>query len=256
MKADPVLDDRAAGLTDPPVAILLAGGRGSRLFELTDRTCKPALPFVRRRRIVDFTMENIARAGMRKVIVASQFRAEPLETHLHSAWGRRFGSAGLAFRRGSDLAGAALRYGGTADAVWKNAAEIAALGAREVMILSADHIYEMDYGPMIAAHRASGARITLAATVVGRHDARGFGVIGAAPGGQITDFTEKPDEPQTLPGDPEHALASMGIYLCDWVWLRRMLAEDALCCRSTLDFGHDINKKKLVRKLSPTFLPI
>ena len=238
--ADPVLDEGASALTDPPVAILLAGGRGSRLFELTDRTCKPALPFVRRRRIVDFTMENIARAGLRKVIVASQFRAVPLETHLHSAWGRRFGSAGLAFRRGSDLAGAALRYGGTADAVWKNAAEIDALGAREVMILSADHVYEMDYGPMIAAHRASGAKITVAATVVNRYDARGFGVIGAAPGGQITDFTEKPDVPRTLPGDPDHALASMGIYLCDWVWLRRMLAQDALSDRSSHDFGHDI----------------
>ena len=175
---------------------------------------------------------------MRKVIAASQFRAEPLETHLNSAWGRRFGRAGLALRRGSDLAGAAMRYGGTEHAVWKNAAEIDALDACELTILSADYVYEMDYGPIIAAHRASGAKITLAANVVNRIDARGFGVIGAAAGGQITDFTEKPDVPQTLPGDPEHALASMGIYLCDWVWLRWMLAHDALSDRSSRDFGH------------------
>ncbi|MFN4153170.1 MAG: sugar phosphate nucleotidyltransferase [Paracoccaceae bacterium] len=243
--ADPVADVPVSDvIVDPsrmaPVAILLAGGRGSRLHELTDRACKPALPFVRRRRIVDFTMENIARSGLNKVIVASQYRPESLEAHLDAAWSGRIGTAGLIMRRGSAAAEAGLSYGGTSDAVWKNAAQIDALGAREVLILSADHVYEMDYRPLIAAHRASAAKVTLAAKVVDRHEACGFGVITAGRAGMVTGFVEKPDVPPTLPDDPEHALASMGIYICDWGWLRRMLAEDAVTEGSGHDFGHDI----------------
>ncbi|MDR7125044.1 sugar phosphate nucleotidyltransferase [Pseudotabrizicola sp. 4114] len=235
---DPVLATKGA-----PVAILLAGGRGSRLYELTDRTCKPALPFVRRRRIVDFTMENIVQSGLSRVIVASQYRPETLEAHLDTAWSGRIGASGMILRRGADgadLTAAQPGYLGTADAVWKNAAQIDALGAREVLILSADHVYEMDYRPLIAAHRASDARITLAAKVVDRYEARGFGVITASGTGMVTDFVEKPDIPPTLPGDTEHALASMGIYICDWHWLRQILAEDATTEGSSHDFGHDI----------------
>ncbi|RGP37868.1 sugar phosphate nucleotidyltransferase [Pseudotabrizicola alkalilacus] len=235
---EPVLATEGA-----PVAILLAGGRGSRLYELTDRACKPALPFVRRRRIVDFTMENIVRSGLNRVIVASQYRPETLEAHLESAWSGRIGAAGLILRRGADgadMTAAQPGYFGTADAVWKNAAQIDALGPREVLILSADHVYEMDYRPLIAAHRASEAKVTLAAKVVDRYEARGFGVITASGTGMVTDFVEKPDIPPTLPNDPEHALASMGIYICDWRWLRQMLAEDAASENSSHDFGHDI----------------
>ncbi len=238
--ADHVSDVLSEDAGTAPVAILLAGGRGSRLYELTDRACKPALPFVRRRRIVDFTMENIVQSGLSKVIVASQYRPETLEAHLAAAWSGRLGAEGLVLRRGSEEAAAPLSYGGTADAVWKNAAQIDALGAREVLILSADHVYQMDYRALVAAHRASGAQVTLAAKVVDRYEARGFGVITANSAGLITDFVEKPDIPPTLPGDPEHALASMGIYICDWVWLRRMLAEDATLPNSSHDFGHDI----------------
>ncbi|NEX47200.1 sugar phosphate nucleotidyltransferase [Pseudotabrizicola algicola] len=222
-----------------PVAILLAGGRGSRLYELTDRTCKPALPFVRRRRIVDFTMQNIVQSGLQNVVVASQYRPESLEAHLAVAWSGRLAPGGLMVRRGSEQV-AALSYGGTADAVWKNVEQIDALAPREVLILSADHVYQMDYRPLIAAHRRAGAQVTLAAKVVDRYEARGFGVITANAAGKITDFVEKPDVPPTLPGDPDHALASMGIYVCDWAWLRRMLAEDAALAGSSHDFGHDI----------------
>lgn len=242
--ADQVSDVTGNDHRMAPVAVLLAGGRGSRLHELTDRACKPALPFVRRRRIVDFTMENIVQSGLSKVIVASQYRPESLEAHLEAAWGARLGSAGLIVRRGSERGaealGAGLSYGGTADAVWKNAAQIDALNPREVLILSADHVYQMDYRPLIAAHRASAAKVTLAAKVVDRLEARSFGVITAAENGQIRDFVEKPDEPPTLPADPDRALASMGIYICDWGWLRQMLAEDAANEKSSHDFGHDI----------------
>ncbi|MFN4130101.1 MAG: sugar phosphate nucleotidyltransferase [Paracoccaceae bacterium] len=233
-------EDAAKAPVKAPVAIVLAGGRGARLHELTDRLCKPALPFVRRRRIVDFTMENIVQSGLSKVIVASQYRPESLEAHLQAAWAGRLGGAGLLLRQGSDAEDAGLSYAGTADAVWKNAAQIDALGAREVLILSADHVYEMDYRPLIAAHRASAAKVTVAAKVVDCHEARGFGVITATGAGLITGFVEKPDVPPTLPGDAQHALASMGIYICDWHWLRRMLAEDAASDDSSHDFGHDI----------------
>ena len=236
--ADQVFD--AMSHQQAPVAVLLAGGRGSRLYELTDRACKPALPFVRRRRIVDFTMENIVCSGLTKVIVASQYRAEPLEQHLDAAWAGRIGAAGLIMRRASDMAGAALTYDGTADAVWKNAAQIDGLAAHEVLILSADHVYEMDYRPLIAAHRASGAKVTLAAKAVDQTEARALGVISARADGMITGFVEKPDDPPMLPNDPDHALGSMGIYICDWVWLRRVLSDDAMCKASSHDFGHDI----------------
>lgn len=238
--ADVVSDVMDEDAGPAPVAVLLAGGRGSRLYELTDRACKPALPFLRRRRIVDFTMQNIVDSGLNKVIVASQYRPETLEMHLEAAWGDRLGDGGLVVRRGSEEAAAAMSYGGTADAVWKNAEQIDALGAREVLILSADHVYQMDYRPLIAAHRASGAQVTLAAKVVGRNEARGFGVITADATGRIVDFVEKPDIPPTLPNDPERSLASMGIYICDWAWLRARLAEDAVMPKSTHDFGHDI----------------
>lgn len=233
---DATHDDGCADL----VAIVLAGGRGSRLYELTERTCKPALPFARRRRIVDFTFENIARSGLHCVILASEYRAGPLEDYVQAAWSGRLGEGALRLRRGSDLPDSPLGYTGTADAVWKNRAELDALGAREVLILSADHVYEMDYRPLIAAHRASGARITVAAQPVPCDAARGFGVITANAGGQIRDFVEKPADPPTLLGDPDHALASMGIYICDWHWLRDVLARDAQREDSGHDFGHDI----------------
>lgn len=223
-----------------PVAIVLAGGRGSRLYELTDRTCKPALPFARRRRIVDFTFENIARSGLNRVIMASQYRAEPLEDYVQAAWSRRIGPDGLLLRRGGDGGAAQPGYGGTADAVWKNRDLLDSLGARQVLILSADHVYDMDYRPLMAAHHASGAKITVAAKVVPRDEARGFGVITADAGGRIAGFVEKPAAPPALPGQPDQSLASMGIYICDWPWLRTMLAQDAQTPGSSHDFGHDI----------------
>ncbi|WP_246831324.1 sugar phosphate nucleotidyltransferase [Pseudotabrizicola formosa] len=236
MVSDATQDERSANL----VTLLLAGGRGSRLYELTERTCKPALPFARRRRIVDFTLENIVRSGLQHVIVASQYRAEPLEDYLQAAWSGRLGDGALRLRRGSDLPDAELGYTGTADAVWKNRADLDGLGAREVLILSADHVYEMDYRPLIAAHRASGARITVAAQPVPREAARDFGVITADDGGQIRAFVEKPAAPRGMPDRPDQALASMGIYICDWRWLRDMLARDAQVAGSGHDFGHDI----------------
>jgi glucose-1-phosphate adenylyltransferase len=223
-----------------PVALLLAGGRGSRLYELTAQVCKPAVPFLRNSRIVDFTMQNIQRSGIKRVIVASQYCASPLEDHLKSQWAGKFPAGGLKTHRGDDNPSAELHFAGTADAAWKLADEIDASGAREVLILSADHIYEMDYRPLVAAHRASGAGITVASYVVPRQVATGFGVIEAGQTGEILRFVEKPSNPPPLPDDPNRALASMGIYVCDWAWLRQMLKADAADPASSHDFGTDI----------------
>jgi glucose-1-phosphate adenylyltransferase len=233
----PQTDQSAAPM---PVALLLAGGRGSRLYELTAQTCKPAVPFLRNSRIVDFTMQNIHRSGIESVIVASQYCAAPLEDHLDTHWAGKFRSGDLKLRRGFDDPSAALHFAGTADAAWKLAGEIDASGAKEVLILSADHIYEMDYRPLVAAHRAAGAKITVAGYVVPRQAATGFGVIEADPTGRICGFAEKPSSPAPLPEDPTRALASMGIYVCTWSWLRRILQADAADPASSHDFGNDI----------------
>lgn len=224
---------------EDPVAILLAGGRGSRLYELTDSLAKPAVAFGPRNRIVDFTLENLRRSGLGQVLVATQFGAGPLEDYLNRAWRPVFGT-GMRLRRASGTTMAERSYTGTADAVWKNAAEIDALAPREVVVLSGDHVYAMDYRPMIAAHRLAGAAVTIAADVVDRSEARSFGCIEAQAGGQVTGFVEKPARPPAIPEDPGRALVSMGIYVFDWPWLRERLRRDALDPASTHDFGHDI----------------
>lgn len=222
-----------------PVAILLAGGRGSRLHELTDNLAKPAVAFGRRNRIVDFTLENLRRSGLSEVLVATQYCADPLEDYLNRCWRPVFGT-GLRLRRASGRGMAERCYAGTADAVWKNAAEIDALAPREVIVLSADHVYAMDYQPMIAAHRAAGGAVTLAADVVPLDEARAFGCIEARADGRVTGFVEKPDQPPAIAGEPGRALVSMGIYVFDWAWLRERLRRDAADPASTHDFGHDI----------------
>jgi glucose-1-phosphate adenylyltransferase len=222
-----------------PVCILLAGGRGSRLHELTDTLCKPAVAFGRYNRIVDFTLENVRRSNLRQVLVATQYCAPALEAYLDRAWRPCFGPE-LRLRRASGPSGLRRQYDGTADAVWKNATEIDLMAPREVVVLSADHIYAMDYRPMIAAHRAAGAAVTIAADVVPVADARAFGCLKAQRDGRITDFVEKPNLPPAMTDAPGKSLVSMGIYVFDWAWLRTRLAEDARDAASSHDFGHDI----------------
>lgn len=238
MRPEPA-DSAKCDAEPDPVCILLAGGRGSRLHELTDHQCKPAVAFGPHNRIVDFTLHNIHRSGLRQLLVATQYCADGLETYLDASWRPLF-KAGLRLRRPPGFQGRSAEYGGTADAVWKNVAEIDALAPAEVLVLSADHIYAMDYRPMIAAHRASGAAVTIAADVVPVAQARAFGCILASADGRITDFVEKPRHPPTLPGRRGHSLVSMGIYVFNWAWLRARLAADAKVLASTHDFGNDI----------------
>jgi glucose-1-phosphate adenylyltransferase len=224
-----------------PFAVLLAGGRGSRLHELTRSFCKPAVPFLGRTRIVDFVMENLLTSGLDQVLVATQYLPHGLEGHLDRTWASRLAPGALTIARGAEGPHPDMpTYAGTADAVWRNAAAIDASGAEEVLILSADHVYRMDYAPLIEAHRQSGAGITVAATVVTLEEATGFGVIEQAADGRIARFVEKPMNPQPLADLPGHAMASMGIYVCNWRWLREILAADAEHAASSHDFGKDL----------------
>jgi len=216
------------------VAILLAGGRGARLHELTARDSKPALPFARFHRIADFTMASLVRSGLHRVIVGTQYRPETLAQHLRHCWAPALPEGGLMLRHGPDLAGGA-GYLGAADVLRANAAELDAMGAREVLVVAADHVHAMDYRPFIAAHRARRAPLTLAALPVPRAEAQRLGVITEGPGGRIAGFAEKPERPAGLAGDPSQSLASLGIYVIDWPWLREVLATPEL-----VDFGHDI----------------
>lgn len=219
-------------LTDT-VAIVLAGGQGTRLCELTARDCKPALPFARFHRIVDFTMASLARSGVGRVMVATQYRPETLTAHLRDTWGPVWPDGGLMLRDGAEVAAAG--YRGTADVLRANAAELDAMGAREVLVVAADHVYSMDYRNFIEAHRETGARLTLAAMPVLREEAGRFGIVTEGPGHRIAGFAEKPAQPAAIFGDPKHSLASLGIYVIDWPWLRELLQDP-----NVLDFGEDV----------------
>ena len=222
------------------MTIVLAGGRGTRLHELTTRECKPALHFAGHRRLIDFTMANAVRSGLDRMIVATQYRPQTLERYLPDAWGHAFAEGGLELSHGPTLTRSEHGYTGTASAVMANADRLDAAGAKEVLVLSADHIYEMDYRDMIAAHRISGAAVTVAASNVDARHASAFGVIKADLDARITSFVEKPDTVSGVSDDPGGVLISMGIYVFDWDWLKAVLAEDAADNRSTNDFGHDI----------------
>lgn len=231
--------DIAAVSLDRVMPFLLAGGRGSRLHELTDTECKPALPVLRGPhggmvRMVDFTLANLCRSGLPRVMAATCYRPATLMRHLATAWTASF-PQGLQVFDGARIAPAS-GYLGTCHAVAANLAALTQFEPSEVLILSGDHVYEMDYRPMIAAHRASGAAVTLAVTRVPIAAARAFGVVEAGAGGMIHDFAEKPAVPRACPDDTGQSLVSIGVYVARWDWLR-----DALrACPAKADFGHDL----------------
>ena len=225
-------------MTDTPdlkktVAVVLAGGQGTRLFELTSRECKPALPFARFHRIVDFTLASLLRSGVGQVILGTQYRPETLTSHVQDVWAGAW-DGGLAVTSGQEAA-PGRGYAGTADVLRANADKLDAMGAREVLVVAADQVYSMDYRHFVAAHRESGAPVTVAALPVPRDEASRFGVVTEGPGKRIAGFAEKPERPAAMVGDPGRSLASLGIYVIDWAWLR-----DALRDPQVLDFGEDV----------------
>lgn len=212
--------------------ILLAGGRGTRLHELTSDACKPALPFAGGK-LVDFTIANAMRSGLPQLLVATQYLAGGLTRHLQAEWQHQFPS-GIEIRDGYRLRPGG--YEGTADAVRANLAEIVMSGAKEIVVLSADHVYQMDYREMLDSHRTSGAKVTVAVCKMPLEQASGFGVLSTDSDGSINDFAEKPTRPRAIPDDASHALISMGVYVLDRLWLSEILAfQDGMD-----DFGQDI----------------
>lgn len=225
---------------DDTISIILAGGVGSRLHPLTSDRAKPAVPFGGRYRIIDFTLSNCLHSGLRRILVLTQYKSQLLQDHLRDAWsiynaelGEYITPVPPQMRTGDSW------YRGTADAIYQNLYLLERSGAEYVLILSGDHIYRMDYDAMLQHHRDSGADVTVACLTVGIGEARSFGVMSVDAGDRIVSFDEKPEHPRSIPGDPEHVLASMGVYVFSMRLLVDMLRQDHGNAY-THDFGADI----------------
>jgi glucose-1-phosphate adenylyltransferase len=227
------------------MAYVLAGGRGSRLKELTDNRAKPAVYFGGKSRIIDFALSNAINSGIRRIGVATQYKAHSLIRHMQRAWNFMRPERNESF----DILPASQRvsedhwYEGTADAVFQNIDIIASYAPKYMVILAGDHIYKMDYELMLRQHVESGADVTIGCLVVPRMEATGFGVMAVDKSDTITDFIEKPANPPGIPGNEEMALASMGIYVFETKFLFDILQEDADDPNSSRDFGNDIIPK-------------
>ena len=228
-------------LTRGTLAVIMAGGRGERLKQLTEDRCKPAAPFGGKFRIVDFVLSNCLNSGIRQISVLTQYKAHSLIQHIQRGWGYLRGEFGefveiipAQQRRGSDW------YQGTADALWQNMDLIRAHRPLHVLVLAGDHIYKMDYGPMIGFHVEKEADITVGVVEVPLERAREFGVLAVDESNRVLNFLEKPRDPPPMPGRPDVALASMGIYVFNPRLLERMLRADADNPASAHDFGKNI----------------
>ena len=211
------------------MAYVLAGGRGSRLMELTDKRAKPAVFFGGKTRIIDFALSNALNSGIRRIAVATQYKAHSLIRHLQRGWNFLRPERNESF----DILPASQRvsehqwYEGTADAVFQNIDIIASYGPRHIVILAGDHIYRMDYELMLKQHVDSGADVTVGCLEVPRMEATGFGVMHVDVDDRIISFLEKPKDPPGMPDKPEMALASMGIYVFETKFLFDLLRRDA-----------------------------
>jgi glucose-1-phosphate adenylyltransferase len=224
------------------VALVLAGGRGSRLKQLTDKRAKPAVYFGGKFRIVDFALSNCVNSGMRRIGVVTQYKSHSLLRHLQRGW---------SFLRSElnevvDLLPAQQRvdeehwYRGTADAVFQNLDIIQSSRPEYIVVLAGDHVYKMDYSLMLKDHVESGAACTVGCIEVPRSEATAFGVMAVDNQRKITSFVEKPADPPPMPGRADVSLASMGIYVFDAEYLYRLLREDLANPGSSHDFGKDV----------------
>jgi glucose-1-phosphate adenylyltransferase len=227
------------------MAYVLAGGRGSRLMELTDRRAKPAVYFGGKTRIIDFALSNALNSGIRRIAVATQYKAHSLISHLQRGWSffRSERNESFDILPASQRVSEELWYLGTADAVYQNIDIIASYMPQYIVILAGDHVYKMDYEVMLCEHAESGADVTVGCIEVPRMEASAFGVMHIDEHDRIIDFFEKPKDPPAMPGKPDIALASMGIYVFETRLLFKLLAEDAADPNSSRDFGKDIIPK-------------
>jgi len=223
------------------LTVILAGGHGSRLKPLTEDRAKPAVPFGGKYRIIDFALANCLHSGLRRILVFTQYKSHSLQKHLRDGWsifnpelGEYITAVPPQMRTGSSW------YEGTADAVFQNLYMLKRSGAEQVLILSGDHIYRMDYAPMIAYHQQHQSGVTVACMRVDLKEASQFGVMSATADGRVTAFEEKPMHARPMPDDPSQALVSMGIYVFSIDRLIEILEQDNRNETSSHDFGKDI----------------
>lgn len=234
--------NRPGALSRHAMAYVLAGGRGSRLYELTDRRAKPAVYFGGKTRIIDFALSNAINSGIRRIGVATQYKAHSLIRHLQRGWNFLRPERNESF----DILPASQRvsetqwYEGTADAVYQNLDIIESYAPEFMVVLAGDHVYKMDYELMLQQHVNQDADVTVGVLEVPRVEASGFGVMQVDAEDRITHFLEKPSDPPGMPGDPDLALASMGIYVFRTAFLFDLLRRDAVDPASTHDFGKDL----------------
>ena len=231
----------AQALVKETVAVVLAGGKGTRLGALTRHECKPALPFAGSYRTIDFSLSNCVNSGITRIGVLTQYQDGSLLQHLARVW-RTAGEGGEGFVEPwrAELRAGVGSYRGTADAVFQNWHRIEALDAERVLILAGDHVYQMDYRPMLEQHMANRADLTVGCVEIPIELAGDFGVMSIDQTCRISSFSEKPSHPQCLPGQPKRALGSMGIYVFNRGFLAKILREDALNQSSDHDFGRDL----------------
>ena len=238
----PAIPTAHAPLSRHAMAYVLAGGRGTRLNELTDTRAKPAVYFGGKSRIIDFALSNALNSGIRRIGVATQYKAHSLIRHLQRGWNFFRPERNESF----DILPASQRvsetgwYSGTADAVYQNIDIIEGYAPQYIVLLAGDHVYKMDYEPMLQQHVQSGADVTVACIEVPRLDARAFGVMHVDEDDRLIDFLEKPADPPGIPGRPEMSLASMGVYVFESGFLYDQLRRDAADPHSVHDFGRDI----------------
>ena len=228
------------------MAMIMAGGRGERLRGLTEHRCKPATPFGGKFRIIDFVLSNCVNSGIRQICILTQYKGQSLIQHVNRGWNYLRGEFGEFI----DVIPAQQQVGkqwylGTADCVYQNLDVLRTHHPKHVLVLAGDHIYKMDYGPMIAYHVEKGADITVGVVEVPRDMAREFGVLSVTEWNRVTKFSEKPKEPETMPGRDDVALASMGIYVFNTQLIERLLIEDAADENSKHDFGKDVIPKAI-----------
>ncbi|MCS0496366.1 glucose-1-phosphate adenylyltransferase [Ancylobacter mangrovi] len=231
-----------APLARTAMAYVLAGGRGSRLMELTDRRAKPAVYFGGKSRIIDFTLSNALNSGIRRIGVATQYQAHSLIRHMQRGWNffRHERNESFDVLPASQRVSESMWYLGTADAVFQNLDIIEAYGTQHIIILAGDHVYKQDYEFMLQQHVDQGADVTVGCLEVPLDEATAFGVMHVDENDNILSFLEKPKQPPSMPGRPDKALASMGIYVFETAFLIEQLRRDAADPHSTHDFGKDI----------------
>jgi glucose-1-phosphate adenylyltransferase len=243
---------RGSEPTSRTFAIILAGGRGTRLKQLTERRAKPAMFFGGRFRIIDFTLSNCVNSGVRRIGIITQYNSHSLLKHVQSS---------LSFLRADPDAAvdlmpspACLReeppYHGTADAIYRNLRSIQSARPDYVLVLAGDHVYTMDYSMMLRDHVDGGAPCTIGCVRVPRSEASAYGVMAVDTRRNVIEFAEKPRHPAVMPEDPSSSLVSMGIYVFDARYLYRLLDEDAANCASSRDFGRDVIPRIVAKRLA------